>query len=668
VVVAAIAQDDTPQAYTAPAGYSNLRQASSGTGTSSVSVAMATKIVAGSGVSEDPGVFDGVTPETYGAFTFAVYDNVPTTYYGIFSTAQPNGFIPGDFVEISGTSATYNGSRKVLSNQVSITSYSVTGNVVTCVTDKPHGFINTDTVSVSGLGAPYDGSFVATSIATTGNPIEFSYSLTTTNVASTPSSGTATNGKMFTVALASVANTSIATTTGTATNRSTVTYNMTVAGGPPGSPVTLVPIGTIVSGAKIDNGKTIVISGLTAASQALASAGAGADANNYRTINYTHPSSATTPYSLVQLTSSTNADGYGNATTGKTIRISGIASGDIAPQSDTNGTVTNGKVIRFTGESGTVAFSQVTPAGSIETKSDTNAIQSPNFTVDFDGNVTADSLTLTGGSIDLGGGTFTVSNGGSVNASDLTLTGGGIDLGSGVFAVDNAGAVTASDLTITGGGIDLGSGNFTVSNSGVMTSLESEMTQITLFDSSAGPGILIKKAASSGDIAVPGETLSSTGNAERMSLGHAAGSGSFFERLAIVGGAAAASDKGWVYVNSTISHNGIVNRSDKRYKKNIKNFWIDPEAIYSLPLVEYEWDNEKLEAEYGGKGIHPEGVHQGIIAQDVQERLPWAYSERTESSIASYSQLGVLFASISAIQDLNQRIKELEAKIAELEG
>jgi hypothetical protein len=201
-----------------------------------------------------------------------------------------------------------------------------------------------------------------------------------------------------------------------------------------------------------------------------------------------------------------------------------------------------------------------------------------------------------------------------------------------------------------------------------MTSLESEMTQITLFDSSAGPGILIKKAASSGDIAVPGETLSTTGNAERMSLGHAAGSGSFFERLAIVGGAAAAADKGWVYVNSTISYNGVVNRSDRRYKKNIKNFWIDPQAIYGLPLVEYEWDNEKLEREYGKQGLHPEGVHRGIIAQDVQEVLPWAYSERTESSIASYSQLGVLFASISAIQDLNKRIKDLEARIAELEG
>ena len=668
VVVAAIAQDDTGQGYTAPTGYSNLRQVSTGTsGASAVSVAMATKIVAASGVTEDPGIFNGTTNETYGAFTFAVYDNSTETRHGIFSTTQPNGFIPGDFVEIAGVGATYNGSRKVISNTVSVSSYSVTSNVVTCVTGKPHGFINADTVAVSGLGAPYDGSFVVSGIGTTGNPTTFTYSLTAPNVASTPASGSATNGKMFSVELPAGSNSNIATTTGTATNRSTVTYAMPITGGASSGPVALVQIGEILTpGAKIDNGKTIVISGLAAASQALTSAGSGADANNYRTINYTHPTSVATPYSLVQLTSSTNADGYGNATTGKTLRISGISSGDIIPQADTNGTVTNGKVIRFTGGSGNVAFAQISPAGSIETKSDTNAISSPNFTVDFDGNVTADSLTLTGGSINLGGGTFTVSSSGVVDASDLTITGGGIDLGNGTFSVDNAGAVTASDLTITGGGIDLGNGNFTVDNSGFMTSTEAEMTQITLFDSSAGPGILIKKAAASGDIAVPGETLSTTGNAERMSLGHAAGSGSFFERLAIVGGSG--TDKGWVYVNSTISYAAANLRSDGKYKKNVKEFKIDPSAVYKMKTVEYEWDHEKLVQDYGERSVHPVGVQIGMIAQGVQEVLPWAFSERTESSIASYSQLHVLLAAISSIQDLNQRIKDLEAKVAELEG
>ena len=681
MVVAAVAQDDIAQTYTAPTGYTNLRSQSqpvSGSGTA-VTVAMATKIVASGNVTENPGVFNGATNETYAAFTFAVYDNSTEKRYGIFSTTQPNGFIPGDFVTIAGTSATYNGSRKVIANKVSITSYSVTSNVVTCTTDRPHGFLNSDTVSVSGLGSPYDGSFVVSSIATTGNPLTFSYSLTTPNVASTPSSGLATNGKMFAVAMASGANVNIATTTGTATNGATVTYVLPISSGASGSPVALVNVGdNIASGAKVDNGKTIVISGLTAGNQALASAGAGADANNYRTINYTHPSSATSPYSLVQLSSSTNANGYGNATTGKTIRISGIGAGDIVPQGDTNGTVTNGKVIRFTGGSGNVDFAQVSPAGSIETKSDTNAIQSPNFTVDFDGNVTASNIDITGGaftggSINLGSGSFTVTNGGSVDASDITITGGGIDLGNGTFSVDNAGAVTASDLTITGGGINLGSGTFTVNNSGIMSATESEMTQITLFDSSAGPGILIKKNSTSGDIAVPGETLSVNGVAERMSLGHATGAGNFVERLAIKGGTG--SDKGDVYVAGSLYIVGGTSaganytvRSDMRYKKNIQQLHIDPSAAYTLPLVSYEWDNEKIEQEYDKYSVNPEGIQYGIIAQDVQQRIPWAYQERTETGIASYSTTAILLASISAIQDLNQRIKELEGKIAELEG
>ena len=655
VVVAAIVQDDVATTYTVPVGYSNLRSATSGANASpstglGVSIAMATKIVAGSGVSEDPGVFAGTANETYGAFTFAVYDNIPTTYYGILSTAQPNGFIPGDFVEIAGTSATYNGSRKVLSNQVSITSYSVTSNVVTCVTDKPHGFINTDTVSVSGLGAPYDGFFLATSIATTGNPIEFSYSLTTTDVASTPSSGAATNGKMFTVALASVANTSIATTTGTATNRSTVTYGMTVSGGTAGSPVTLVPIGTIVSGAKIDNGKTIVISGLTAANQALASAGAGADANNYRTINYTHPSSTSTPYSLVQLTSSTNADGYGNATTGKTIRISGIASGDIAPQSDTNGTVTNGKVIRFTGGSGDVAFAQVTPAGSIETKSDTNAIQSPNFTVDFDGNVTASSIDITGGaftggSIDLGGGTFTVDNSGSVSASDISITDGFINLG-GEFIAYTTGEVQATNMNITGGGINIGPDKFVVDGSGAMTSVGPVLDNLKI-NPDGEPALLILASTTEGDIAVP------TNN--NIDMGEWDGT-TFTPNFRITGAGAA-------ILRGTLSQTGSF--SDVNYKKNIKKISSFPGDISKINFYTFEWDDEKIVADgYFGGG---DGVRIGLIAQEVEKSVPSAYIPADKDKIASIEIHQLVFALISNAQDLEKRLIAAEHRIAELE-
>jgi hypothetical protein len=659
VVVAAIAQDDIIQSYTPPTGYSNLRSTTAGTaGTgTSVSVAMATKIVAGSGVSEDPGIFNGATNETYAAFTFAVYDNSTTKRHGIFSTSDPNGFIPGDFVEISGTTTTYNGSRKVISTDVSIISYSVTSNLVTCVTGKPHGFLDADTVVVSGLGAPYDGSFVVSGIAITGNPTSFSYSLTTPNVASTPAAGTAKNGKMFSVALPSGTNDGIATRTGSATNRSTVTYTMPISGGAAGSPVALVNIGdNIVSGAKIDNGKTIVISGLTAANQALTSAGVGADANNYRTINYTHPTSATTPYSLVQLTSSTNANGYGNATTGKTVRISGIGAGNIVPQSDTNGTITNNRVIRFTGESGAVAFSQVSPAGSIETKSDTNAIQSPNFTVDFDGNVTASNMNITGGaftggSINLGNGTFTVDNSGNVDASSISITDGFINL-SGEFVAYTTGEVQATNMNITGGGINIGPNNFVVDGTGAMTAVGPILDNLVI-NPNGEPALLVSANSAEGDFAVP------TGN--RIDFGHwAAGTpGVFTPRLRVNG-------SGNTQASGTITGSVTLTASDINYKHSIEEYAIDPSAIDKINLYSFEWNNQKIKDDgYIGGG---NGRVIGVIAQEIEKHLPIAFSPANSDSMATVSTQHLIYALIETSKDLRARLEAAEKKIAELEG
>ena len=429
---------------------------------------------------------------------------------------------------------------------------------------------------------------------------------------------------------------------------------MTVSGGTAGSPVTLVPIGTIVSGAKIDNGKTIVISGLTAASQALVSAGAGADANNYRTINYTHPTSATAPYSLTQLTSSTNANGYGNSTTGKTLRISGISSGNILPQSDTNGTVDNGKIIRFTGGSGDVAFAQISPAGSIETKSDSNAIQSPNFTVDFDGNVTASNIGITGGaftggSIDLGGGTFTVDNSGSVSASSISIYDGFINLG-GEFVAYTTGEVTASNLTITGGGINIGPNNFVVDGSGNMTAVGPILDNLVI-NPNGEPALLVSANTAEGDFAVP------TNN--RIDMGHwAAGSpGTFTPRLRVNG-------SGNVQASGSITPNE--NLSDINYKKNIETYTIDPRAIDKLGIYSFEWDNDKIKSMgYLGGG---EGRKISVIAQEVAEHLPIAYVASSDEMMASFSLHHLVFALISSSQDLSRRLEEAERRIAELEG
>lgn len=91
------------------------------------------------------------------------------------------------------------------------------------------------------------------------------------------------------------------------------------------------------------------------------------------------------------------------------------------------------------------------------------------FFVDTYGNVTANNLTINGGSIKLGGTAqnpvFQVSTSGAVTASNLILNGGSINLGNGVFQVSSSGAVTATNIQVQGGAIAIG-GNFYVDPQG----------------------------------------------------------------------------------------------------------------------------------------------------------------------------------------------------------
>ena len=145
-------------------------------------------------------------------------------------------------------------------------------------------------------------------------------------------------------------------------------------------------------------------------------------------------------------------------------------------QVGTNVGSTNGFVI-----SSTAIYKNITQYGGTQTTGvyiGTDGIQlGQNFKVNNQGTVEAKSLTLSGGSIKLGGTaanpTFQVTTAGKVYAKDLEITGGKINLGSGVFQVTNQGAVTASNLTIKGGSIKLGgtnsSPNFEVTTAGNVT-------------------------------------------------------------------------------------------------------------------------------------------------------------------------------------------------------
>lgn len=99
--------------------------------------------------------------------------------------------------------------------------------------------------------------------------------------------------------------------------------------------------------------------------------------------------------------------------------------------------------------------------------------------------------------IALGQGKFKVTSGGAVTASNLTITGGSIKIGgttsNPVFNVTSAGAVTASNLSITGGSISIKNANnvvaFSVSNRGVITATSGTIGGFTLSSSSMYNGM-----------------------------------------------------------------------------------------------------------------------------------------------------------------------------------
>ena len=104
------------------------------------------------------------------------------------------------------------------------------------------------------------------------------------------------------------------------------------------------------------------------------------------------------------------------------------------------------------------------------------ALGAGKFTVTSSGAVTASNLSITGGSIKLGGTTndpvFSVTSAGAVTAKNLALTGGSISIKDAnnnvAFSVSNRGAVTAKNLTLNGGSININD-KFKVDSSGNLT-------------------------------------------------------------------------------------------------------------------------------------------------------------------------------------------------------
>lgn len=86
---------------------------------------------------------------------------------------------------------TISGSLRPLSTR-SITSRAVSDNIVTLTTSAAHGLVVGDYIDITGLSAPFDG--VDRLVLTVPNSTSFTIGITTSNTNSTPSSGTLTYG------------------------------------------------------------------------------------------------------------------------------------------------------------------------------------------------------------------------------------------------------------------------------------------------------------------------------------------------------------------------------------------------------------------------------------------------------------------------------------------
>ena len=106
--------------------------------------------------------------------------------------------------------------------------------------------------------------------------------------------------------------------------------------------------------------------------------------------------------------------------------------------------------------------------------------------------------------------------------------------------------------------------------------------------------------------------------------------------------------------------------STREVKKHIAATTVAPEQFYALQLVDFEYDQEKIEAlreTYPSlPDAVPGGIHRGVVWEQVVEAIPHAAIPANAGDPPSIDWEALYFAALVAIQDLNQRVAALEAE------
>ncbi len=114
-----------------------------------------------------------------------------------------------------------------------------------------------------------------------------------------------------------------------------------------------------------------------------------------------------------------------------------------------------------------------------------------------------------------------------------------------------------------------------------------------------------------------------------------------------------------LYVNA--NGNVTANSSSMRYKENIKHAiaeWLNPEKLYDLPVVQYNYKHEYADRELVS------GTQIGILAEDVEKYYPNALVINKEGQAESWQDRILIPAILMLVQQQHKEIENLKKALA----
>ena len=333
----------------------------------------------------------------------------------------------------------------------------------------------------------------------------------------------------------------------------------------------------------------------------------------------------------------TSADGknkvyYSTSTPGSTAN----QAGDIWYQYGTSGTYANKVIAQWSGAGGT-SWTSVTVSGLVIANIDAGAITTG----------TLSAIEISAGS---GGSQFHVSPSGYMSAQGVYIQ-GTITADTGIFR----GSLYSSLGTIAGWQLN----NDSFSNNAADTFLYANPGSDGLFISSIGRGIMrrLQLNGSSGTT-LGSNTLAVGGTASIDSDATIAGN------IRSVGTASTTtSSTANMYINSSSGLMARSTASSQRYKLDIVNLTdvpeLDPKALYELPVRAFRFNQDYLpETDDRSDVLVP-----GFIAEEVDAIYPAAV-DYSNGQVETWNDRMLVPGLLALIQDLNNRVKELEAKLS----